>query len=147
MDFIVLYSLIGTALLFYVFSYDIMCQWWCNLHKRLPQFPAKMRITQGQLDSARCVIPKFHIYGHGLSCQGKFSLNFLRYSAMTDGEDPERFWAAMNPLSMSTKEMGPGARVDTIEDHMASWNWRKITGLCQCSTRCSLLGLMLIISC
>jgi hypothetical protein len=47
--------------------------------------------------------------------------------ARTDGEDPERWWAHINPVSMSTKEMGPGARLDTLDDHAAAWNWQKIT--------------------
>ena len=129
MDFIVFYSLIGTFLRYLVFSYDIVCQWWRNLHKRLDQFPEFMRITQEQLGNAEYVIPKFHIYGHGLTCQTKHSLNFIQHSAKTNGEDVERFWASMNPLSMSTKEMGPGARVDTLDDHVASWNWRKVAKL------------------
>ena len=46
--------------------------------------------------------------------------------ARIDGEDPERWWAHINPVSMSTKEMGPGARLDTIDDHARAWNWNKI---------------------
>ena len=52
--------------------------------------------------------------------------------ARTDGEDPERWWAHINPVSMSTKEMGPGARLDTLDDHAGAWNWRKITGFGEC---------------
>ena len=52
--------------------------------------------------------------------------------ARTDGEDPERWWAHINPVSMSTKEMGPGARLDTLDDHAGAWNWRKITGFGTC---------------
>ncbi|KAJ8502691.1 hypothetical protein ONZ45_g11524 [Pleurotus djamor] len=48
--------------------------------------------------------------------------------AMTDGEDPERWWAHINPVSMSTRLMGPGSRLDTIDDHAAAWNWQKIRG-------------------
>ena len=84
-----------------------------------------MQLTQSSLVDMKKVIPKLHIYGHGKSCQTNFSLN---YSARTDGEEPERWWAHINPISMSTREMGPGARQDTIDDHAAAWNWRKITG-------------------
>ena len=79
------------------------------------------------LDSITYVIPKFHILGHGHDCQTRFSLNYNKHSAHTNGEEPERWWAHINPLSMSTREMGPGARHDTIDDHAAAWNWRKIT--------------------
>jgi Kyakuja-Dileera-Zisupton transposase len=129
MDFIIFYTLIGTVLQLILFSYDIVCQWHRNLAKRLPQLPEVMRISLEQLQSARYVVPKFHIYAHGLLCQTRFSLNFLPFMARIDGEDPERWWAHINPVSMSTKEMGPGARLDTIDDHAGAWNWRKITGL------------------
>ena len=52
--------------------------------------------------------------------------------ARTDGEDPEHWWAHINPVSMSTKEMGPGARLDTLDDHAAAWNWWKITRFGTC---------------
>ena len=129
MDFIVFFSLIGTILWQLVFSYDIACQWSRNLAKRLLQLPENMHLNVEQLAAAHYVIPKFHIYAHGLSCQSLFLLNFLPFMAQTNGEEPERWWAHINPTSMSTKEMGPGARLDTLDDHAASWNWRKITGM------------------
>jgi hypothetical protein len=129
MDFIVFSGLIGTILQSIVFSYDIACQWSRNLPRRLQQLPESMHLTANQLASAQFVIPKFHIYAHGLSCQTSFSLNFLPFMARTDGEEPERWWAHINPVSMSTKEMGPGARLDTLDDHAAAWNWRKIVGM------------------
>ncbi|KAH7904426.1 hypothetical protein BJ138DRAFT_1106840 [Hygrophoropsis aurantiaca] len=128
MDFIVFFSLIGYATLPLLFSYDIVCQWWCNIQTRMKQLPAYMQIGQSRLNAAQVVIPKFHIYGHGKLCQLLYSLNFLRYSARTDGENVERWWAHINPVSMSTKEMSPWSRRDTIDDHACSWNWRKITG-------------------
>ena len=129
MDFIVFYSLIGTILRLIVFSYDIACQWSCNLPRQIAQLPDTMHLMADQLTFARFVIPKFHIYAHGLSCQTSFSLNFLPFMARTNREDPERWWAHINPVSMSTKEMGPGARLDTLDDHAAAWNWRKIVGM------------------
>ena len=130
MDFILLFSLIGTVFWQHLlFSYDIVCQWFRNLKKRMAQFPDYMQIPMAQLNNIAFVIPKFHIYGHGLAGQTKFSLNFLRWMAEMNGEDPERWWAHINPISPSTKEMGPGSRCDTIDDHAAAWNWQKITGL------------------
>ncbi|KAH7917878.1 hypothetical protein BV22DRAFT_1025551, partial [Leucogyrophana mollusca] len=128
MDFIVFFSLIGYAILPLLFSYDIACQWWRNILTRMSQLPAYMQIGQSRLKAARVVIPKFHIYGHGILCKLLYSLNFLRYSAWTDGENVERWWAHINPLSMSTKEMSPWSRRDTIDDHACSWNWHKTTG-------------------
>jgi hypothetical protein len=129
MDFIVFSSLVGTLISFIIFSYDIVCQWSRNIQKRHRSLPFSVRLPENVLRSAKFVIPKFHIYGHGTQCQAKYSLNFLKYSARTNGEEPERWWAHINPVSMSTREMGPGSRHDTIDDHAAAWNWHKITGL------------------
>jgi Kyakuja-Dileera-Zisupton transposase len=127
MDFIAWSSLVGLLIILLTFSYDIACQWSRNLKRRVGQLPPWMQPRPALVDSLKFVIPKFHIYGHGTQCQTRFSLNFLRYSAWTNGEEPERWWAHINPVSMSTKEMGAGARHDTIDDHAAAWNWRKIT--------------------
>lgn len=70
------------------------------------------------------VIPKFHIGAHGATCQSRFSLNFRPYMGRTDGENIERGWAWMNPASLSTREMGPGYRHDTLDDQWSFWNWR-----------------------
>jgi len=127
MDFILMYTLMGVITCL-MLSYDIICQWFRNLQKRIPQFPPSMQIPVRKFLSIKYVIPKFHIYGHGNSCQYRFSLNFLKFSARTNGEEPERWWSYINPVSMSTKEMTPGSRTDVIDDHAAAWNFRKIVG-------------------
>jgi hypothetical protein len=132
MDFILFNSLIGAKYELLLFSYDIACQWSRKLSLRQVQLPNSMRLSDKQLHSLRLAIPKFHISAHGLDCQSNFSFNYQPHMARTDGEDPERWWAHINPVSMSTKEMGPGARLDTLDDHAAAWNWRKITGFGTC---------------
>jgi hypothetical protein len=129
MDFIVLSTLMDAKPALLTLLYDIACQWSRNLKKRVAQFPENMRLPPSVLRTIKYVIPKFHIYGHGHQCQTHFSLNFLPHSARTNGEEPERWWAHINPISMSTREMTAGARHDTIDDHAGSWNWRKITNL------------------
>jgi hypothetical protein len=132
----VLSTLIGTRPASLTLSYDIACQWSRNLKKRISQFPVEMQLSTSLVDSIKFVIPKFHIYGHGRQCQTKFSLNYLPHSARTNGEEPERWWAHINPISMSTREMTAGARHDTIDDHAGAWNWRKIVnlGMCRCQS-------------
>ncbi|KAJ7688528.1 hypothetical protein B0H14DRAFT_3533268 [Mycena olivaceomarginata] len=44
-------------------------------------------------------------------------------------EAPERGWANANPLARSTKEMGPGFRRDTLDNHFNDWNHKKIIAL------------------
>ena len=87
-----------------------------------------MQLSDQQLHLLQFAIPKFHISAHGLDCQSDFSFNYQPYMARTDGEDPECWWAHINPVSMSTKEMGPGAWLDTLDDHAGAWNWWKVTG-------------------
>jgi hypothetical protein len=128
MDFIFFSSLIGVCTLALTVSYDICCQWSRKLAKRMSQLPYFMQLPEEQLRTAKFVLPKFHIYNHGIKCVLNYSLSFLRWSAASDLEDPERWWAHINPISMSTKEMSEGSRHDTIDDHARSWNWRKIVG-------------------
>ncbi|EEB94842.1 hypothetical protein MPER_06281 [Moniliophthora perniciosa FA553] len=48
-------------------------------------------------------------------------------ASQTDGEGVERHWASLGPIATSTREMGPGHRQDTIDDHLGGWNWTKIS--------------------
>jgi len=132
MDFILFKSLASSNNELLVFSYDIACQWSRNLSQCQGQLPHSMRLSDQQLRLLWFAIPKFHISAHGLNCQSDFSFNYRPYMVRTDGEDPERWWAHINPVSMSTKEMGPGAQLDTLDDHAGAWNWRKITGFGKC---------------
>ncbi|KAJ3477374.1 hypothetical protein NLI96_g10506 [Meripilus lineatus] len=42
----------------------------------------------------------------------------------TDGEGIERDWSGLNSLATSIREMGPGSRHDTLDDHFGDWNFR-----------------------
>jgi len=108
-----------------ILSYDIACQWFRNLRKRMLRLPHEMWIPPNVFFALRSFIPKLHIYGHGDKCQYKYSFNYQKWSARTDGEDPERFWSHINPASVSTREMSPGARFDALDSHAVHWNWRK----------------------
>ncbi|KAJ7711574.1 hypothetical protein B0H16DRAFT_1343629 [Mycena metata] len=109
-------------------SYDICCQWSKNLIERLKKLPPNLRLHL-VISIVRFLIPKLHIYGHKLLCQLLFSLNFTLGSARTDGEGIERPWANIGPVATSTREMGPGSRLDTLDDHWSHWNWQKLVGL------------------
>ncbi|KAM6489208.1 hypothetical protein JOM56_015378 [Amanita muscaria] len=74
-------------------------------------------------------VPKAHLPVHQDSCKIKYSFNLLPRVGHTDGEAPERGWAAINAVASSTKEMGPGSRRDTLDDHFGDYNWRKVTKL------------------
>ncbi|KIK74769.1 hypothetical protein PAXRUDRAFT_19552 [Paxillus rubicundulus Ve08.2h10] len=91
-------------------SYDIACQWNKHLWARMANFPLSMQLTLANKNY-----------------QTTFSFNFLPGVGCTDGKAPERGWANINPTASSTKEMGPGARCDTLDDHFGHWNWKKIS--------------------
>jgi len=132
MDFILFNSLIGSRNELLLFSYDIACQWSRNMSQCLAQLPSSMQLSDTQIQMLWFAIPKFHISAHGLNCQSNFSFNYQPYMVCTDGEDLERWWAHINPVSMSTKEMGPGACLDTLDNHASTWNWQKIMGFGRC---------------
>ncbi|KAJ6514372.1 hypothetical protein C8R47DRAFT_1206735 [Mycena vitilis] len=117
-----------SRLLLIFFSYDICCQWSKSMIERLKKLPPNVRLTL-ILELCRFVIPKLHIYGHKILCQIYYSLNYTPGSARTDGEGIERPWANIGPVATSTKEMGPGSRHDTLDDHWGHWNWEKLIGL------------------
>jgi hypothetical protein len=112
-----------------VISYDIACQWSRNFSQRMRTcFPATWAINVSQV-GLRFLVPKFHISAHVEKCQQDYSFNYTKGVGRTDGEAPERGWSNLNALSSSTKEMGPGSRQDTIEDHVGDWNWKKVVAM------------------
>ncbi|KAF8176561.1 hypothetical protein BJ912DRAFT_1024344 [Pholiota molesta] len=108
-----------------VVSYDIACQWSRNLEKRVQIYPPNP-LSDGQMNLTT-LVPKFHLPAHVLECQTSFSFNLVPGVGRTDGEAPERGWSEINAVATSTKEMGPGSRRDTLDDHFGARNWRKIT--------------------
>ncbi|KAF8869326.1 hypothetical protein BD779DRAFT_1614547 [Infundibulicybe gibba] len=109
-----------------VVSYDIACQWSLKLRARSSSYPADLSIDSHQLTY---VIPKWHLAAHRLPCHANYSFYYTPWVGRTDGEAPERGWAAANGLATSTKEMGPGSRSDTLDDHFGDYNWRKVVTL------------------
>ena len=46
-----------------------------------------------------------------------------------DGKGIEKSWAKMNHVANSTKEMGPGSRHDTLDDHPGHHIFKKYVAL------------------
>ncbi|KAJ3552075.1 hypothetical protein NM688_g4347 [Phlebia brevispora] len=105
-------------------SYDIICQWSKHLEQRAANFPQRL-FTDVVLNNVRYIIPKYHFRAHKEEGHNIFSLNLLPGVGRTDGEEIERNWSRHNATSASTREMGPGARFDTLEDHFGWANWQK----------------------
>jgi len=116
MDYVLLLILANVVVMSLVESYDIACQWSINLKNCIAKFPPATHLNLNNISFAT-VIPKFHILGHGKKCQSIWSLNYCSRMGRMDGEGVESEWSHINPVAMSTKVMGPGARHDTLDDH------------------------------
>ncbi|KAJ6498612.1 hypothetical protein DFH09DRAFT_1336611 [Mycena vulgaris] len=129
MDYMLWMSLAGyDDLVQLTVSYDIVCQWHINIWRRLAKYEPELVKRAGKRHFV-WLIPKFHLPAHIEACNILYSFNLTPYVGQTDGEAPERGWANANPLASSTKEMGPGARRDAIDDHFNDWNHKKIIAL------------------
>lgn len=115
-------------------SYDISCQWGKNIDARVRLLPEELRWPPS-IEALTLFIPKFHIGAHDLICNLELSFNITPGVGRTDGEAPERGWSNINPLANSTKEMGPGSRRDTLDDHFGDWNWKKIVKMGESSNK------------
>jgi hypothetical protein len=129
MDFLVYFSTMYILLLWVFLSYDIACQYWVHFFERMAaHFPETWRVNAGSV-KFRFLVPKFHLPAHITGCHWRYSFNFMRFVGRTEGEALERGWPALNRLSSSTKEMGPGARRDTMDEHMGDANWQKVVSI------------------
>ncbi|KDQ53697.1 hypothetical protein JAAARDRAFT_197155 [Jaapia argillacea MUCL 33604] len=109
-------------------SYDIVCVWHINLWTRMLGLPEDMQLSI-PCNNITFLVNKFHLAGHGKKCQAPFSFNFKHGVGRSNGKEPERLWAWLNGAGPSTKEMGPGARCDTVNDFCGFMNWMKMIGL------------------
>lgn len=112
-------------------SYDIVCQWTKNLGERFLRLPDHIRTQIPVLPGGdlRYAIPKYHWRAHTQKDHHVYSFNFLPGVGRTDGEQIERGWATHDAVASSVREMGPGARHDTLEDHFGWNNWQKTLNL------------------
>ncbi|KDR67025.1 hypothetical protein GALMADRAFT_106020 [Galerina marginata CBS 339.88] len=127
MDYLFCSTLRDNDLVEVVVSYDIACQWSINLWERFEKYPSWMHVDPNGKKTFRYLVPKFHLPAHVKKCQTKYSFNYNPNVGRTEGEGVERGWSHINPVATSTREMGPGARRDTLDDHFGDWNWVKTT--------------------
>ncbi|KAG1724932.1 uncharacterized protein EDB91DRAFT_1331171 [Suillus paluster] len=128
MDYLFFSTLHHTVLDTLHVSYDIACQWHKRLWHHMSAFPFSMHLSH-TVKTVSFFVPKFHLPAHIEQCQTSFSFNFKSGVGRTDGEAPECGWANINPVASSTKEMGPGAWRDTLDDYFGDSNWKKLVGL------------------
>ncbi|KAG2338216.1 hypothetical protein BDR05DRAFT_1004450 [Suillus weaverae] len=109
-------------------SYDVACQWHKKVWSCVSTLPSHLHFNQEDKDIKFFVL-KFHLAAHIELCQTEFLFNWTPGVGRTDGEAPERGWANINCVATSTKEMGPGAWRDTLNNHFGDSNWKKVMAL------------------
>jgi hypothetical protein len=125
-DYVVLSSVQDEQLNHIVITYDIGCQYSKKFLHRMNNFPANMRIHPDTL--VEFAIPSWHINSHGPDCRANFGLSYRHGVGRTCGEEIETSWAQTNVLGTSTREMGPGARHETLNSQWGGSNFQKILG-------------------
>jgi hypothetical protein len=130
MDYILLRMLeqVGCDITTFYITYDIACQFSKNFHKRMKKYDAPIRLDQSDI-SVRFLIPKFHLLAHGSKCQENYSLNYTHGVGRTSGEGIEASWANTNGAALSTREQGPSARHEALDDLFNAINWGKTLSL------------------
>jgi len=106
--------------------YDIMCQYWKNLNKRVAQSPYLHLDPDLVMHKG---IGLFHVHGHRDECMPMFAPNFIPGAGKVDGEILETLWAPINKISSSIRAMTKAHRQEVLDDHMNDSNWKKLVGM------------------
>lgn len=96
------------------------------------KFPVDMQLNKNMV--IEFAVPSWHINAHGPDCRADFGLSFRNGVGRTCGEEVESTWAGTNPLGPSTREMGPGARHETLNGQWGGLNFRRIIVFRKCIT-------------
>jgi len=126
-DYVVLSAVKGEKLKHIVFTSDIGCQYSKKFQHCMMDFPDDMQIDTDT--TVEFGVPSWHISAHGADCRASFGLNYREGVGRTCGEEIESTWVGTNPLGPSTREMGSGARHETLIDQWGGMNFRRIIGL------------------
>ena len=101
-----------------------------NIVSRFSDYKSMAPLDIGSLNFC-VVVPKFHIIGHGASCQANFNLAYMDGVGMTHRESVETIWSHSTSLATWSRENGPAAHHLVLDNHWTGWNWRKLVGLCK----------------
>lgn len=103
--------------------YDIMCQYGVHLLDRFNRSPY-LRMPPGiQIYKG---IGLFHVHGHQDSCYPRYAPNFIPGAGQVEGEIIETLWAPLIQIAGSTRAMSKAHRQETLDDHMADSNFKKM---------------------
>ena len=135
MDFALLSTLLPEILLGIVrilISYDIACQWIKRLQERISQYSISATLDLSSLSYWKVVVPKFHLSGHGPSCQLGYNINYTKGAGRMCGEGIESGWSQSGSMLTWIRENGPYARRAILDGHWGECNWQKLLGLRTC---------------
>ena len=110
-------------------SYDIGCQWGENLQSQISRYSILLSFHLNSLSYWKVVIPKFHLSGHGESCQVMYNINYTRGAGHMDGKRIEGGWSQSGGMAIWTRKNGPNAHRAILDDHWGSLNWQKLLAL------------------
>jgi len=98
--------------------YDIACQYWVNLRKRIgSDLPSGLVIDQA--------IGMFHVHGHKDECFFRYAPSFIPGSAITSGEILESLWSGLNKIFSSVRTSTLAHRAEVLDDHACDSNHKK----------------------
>jgi len=103
---------------------DIMCKYWPWLERLCEKMP-----ELSQLLSNRKALSVMHAKGHSLDCQIVWGGLYQEEAALSTGESMEQFFSYLAKCGLTTKNMSAAARIDSLTEHTAFWNKRKIENM------------------
>lgn len=109
-----------------IYAYDINCQHYKNLQKRVTK--GKYLSFQPGLNLIHA-IGMFHVHGHQDVCYGRFALRFIPGAGQSDGETLERLFSVLNGVSTITRTMTLAHRTETLDAHMGDNNFKKMINM------------------
>ena len=125
MDYLLNSSLGQNAPIDCSISYDIACSYSVKIPTRWTRYGYDTLANR----TVTWSVPMFHLNAHRERCRSVFSPYLLLHFGRLNGEGVERCWAMLNGYASATKEMGPGSRLDILDDVFGDQNWAKVTKL------------------
>ncbi|KAJ7164850.1 hypothetical protein C8R43DRAFT_1122730 [Mycena crocata] len=122
LDYLLLSALLTFCMFAIVLSYDIACQYGINFWERMKKFPERMQLTISE-ENMWWKVPNFHLPAHKPPCHSPYSFHYMFGAGLNHGEGVEQNWSFSNGAAASTRLMGPGSRVATLEDVFGFHNY------------------------
>ncbi|XP_065060557.1 uncharacterized protein LOC135687817 [Rhopilema esculentum] len=106
------------------FWQDIMGKYWPWLEKVSTRTPELSHLL-----SMSTALSVMHAKAHSLDCQIVWEGLYQEKAALSTGESMEQFFSCLAKCGLTTKNMNAAARIDSLTEHTAFWNRRKIDNL------------------